>query len=491
MNIAKFAAKLRILALSLGVIAATAGLGATASYAQNSDEARPNSQPKAKAGDTKPGEPLKIDPAVQAKAMADAPTIIATAKIACEPVNAYPRGAHDYEKADKSKVKTTLYEIACKTGPGFIVIAASPTEVYIPFTCTRAWLQQQKDPKNIGCELPENQPHYKWLKPVIQPYLPGCEIGGVRLVGSSTEAPFFDRYEIGCSNKVGGFIDYPQLTSDAPVGFRTCIGQEGTNVTCTLSTHAQIVDSLKPLAATADSKCQVSDVRFVGVTTEGNGVYYEFGCSNQPGFIVRAKLSDNSFDRLVTCSASASLGGCKLTKAEDAAAGASGDYSSILKKAGYTCTVSDFNVIGSQETTKRDYVEFKCPEQPWGLIGFVPQSGSTAGVSVTDCYLVKMRNRTCSLTTDDMLKAQLDKLIKIAEPKKGCDIKDVKYLGESAGVEGGLIAEIACVNKRGYIIVVEKDRNSISVATPCHIAKAHKEPQQCTIAGNGTYLAND
>lgn len=490
MNIAKFAAKLRILALSLGVIAATAGLGATASHAQNSDEDRPNSQSKAKkAADTKPGEPLKIDPALQAKAMADAPTIIATAKIACEPVNAYPRGAHDYEKADKTKVKSTLYEIACKTGPGFIVIAASPTEVYIPFTCTRAWLQQQKDPKNIGCELPENQPHYKWLKPVIQPYLPGCEISEVRLVGSSTEAPFFDRYEVGCTNKVGGLIDYPQLTSDAPVGFRTCIGQEGTNVTCTLSTREQIIDSLKPLAATADSKCQVKDVRFVGVTTEGNGIYYEFGCTNQPGFIVRAKLSDNSFERIVQCSAAASLGGCKLTAAADVAAGATGDYTSILKKAGFTCTVADFNVIGTQENTKRDYVEFKCPEQAWGLIGFVPQVGSTASASLVDCFSAKTRTRQCSITNDDMLKAHLDKLIKIAEPKKGCDIKDVRYIGETD--DNALLAEIACVNKRGYIIMLEKDRNTISATRPCHLAKTHKDVNQCTIAGNGTYAAND
>lgn len=491
MNIAKFAAMLRVLGLSLGVIAATASLTATAAYAQNPDEDRPNSQAKTKKADGKSGPGLTIDPAQQAKAMADAPAIVAAAKIACEPVNAYPRGPHDYEKEDKTKVKATIYEIACKTGPGFIIIVASPTEVYSPFTCTAAWRAQQKEAKNIGCELPENKPHYKWLTPVVQPYLPGCEISEVKMIGSSTAAPYFDRYEVGCGSKVGGIIDYPQLASDAPIGFRSCIGQEGTTATCTLSTREQIIESLKPLAATADSKCQVSDVRFVGVTTEGNGVFYEFGCSNQPGFIVRAKLSDNSFDRLVQCSAAASLGGCKLTKAEDAAAGASGDYSSILKKAGYTCTVSDFNVIGSQENTKRDYVEFKCPEQPWGLIGFVPQPGSTAGVSVTDCYLVKTRNRTCTLTTDDMLKGQLDKLIKIAEPKKGCDIKEVKYLGESAGVEGGLIAEIACVNKRGYIIVVEKDRNSISLATPCHIAKAHKDPQQCTIAGNGTYLADN
>ncbi len=490
MNIAKFAATLRILGLSLGVIAATASLGATASYAQNPDEERPNAQAKLKkAMGGNSGAELKIDPAEQVKAMTDAPAMIAAAKIACEPVNAYPRGPHDYEKPDKTKVKANIYEIACKTGPGFIIIAASPTEVYSPFTCTAAWRARQKEANNIGCELPENKPHYKWLTPVVQPYLPGCQISDVRMVGSSTSAPYFDRYEVGCGSKVGGIIDYPQLASDAPVSFRSCIAQEGTTTTCTLSTREQVIDSLKPLAAAADSKCQVKDARFVGVTTEGNGIYYEFGCSNQPGFIVRAKLDDNSFERMVQCSAAAALGGCKLTDAKDVAAGATGDYTSILKAEGFTCTVADFNVIGTQESTKRDYVEFKCPEQPWGLIGFVPQPGSTHKASVTDCFAAETRTRQCSITTDDMLKAQLDKLIKVAEPKKGCDIKEVRYIGEMEG--DAVLAEIACVNKRGYIILLEKDRNSISATRPCHLAKAHKDANQCAIPGNGTYAAND
>ncbi len=50
-----------------------------------------------------------------------------------------------------------------------------------------------------------------------------------------------------------------------------------------------------------------------------------------------------------------------------------------------------------------------------------------------------------------------------------------------------MIAELACTNKRGYIVVVQKDRNSIVEDTPCKIAKEHKDPEQCTIAGNGTY----
>lgn len=476
MNIAKITGALRSLGLSLG-IAAVVSLGATASFAQNPDEERP--QPKDKKG-----------AAAAVNAMEIAPQIVATAKINCEPVNAARLGATEYEKDDKTKVKGSLYEIACKTGPGFIVTAITPTEVYQPFTCTLAAKIQATKATSIVCTLPENQPHYKWLTPVVQPFLPGCEVSDARVIGSTTQAPLIDRYEVGCGTKAGGLIDYAQLGQTASTEYRSCLTTDGTSSACTFTTKEQLVETMKPLAAQADAKCQVNNVRFVGTSNEGASFFYEFGCTNQPGFMVRTTTTDQ-FERVVACSAAAGLGGCTFTTAEAASAGASGDYASLLKGAGYTCTVKEFNVVGTQESTKRDYVEFKCPEQPWGLIGFVPQAGSTAGVSVMDCFQVKARNRTCTLTTDDMLKAQVDKLIKVREPNKNCDVKEVRWIGESEGVENGMIAEIACVNKRGYIAVISGDRKSIVDSTPCRIAKSRGGEQQCTIAGNGTYAAAD
>ncbi len=465
MNIAKFAGGIRTVVMATAM-AMIASFGASQAYAADAA--------------------FKIDPVKQAKGMADAPAIIATAKITCDPSNAYALGQTDYEKPDKTKVKGTLYEIACKTGPGFIITAVSATEVYQPFTCMMAAKVQKAKPESILCVLPENKPAYKWLTPIAQPYLPGCEISDVRMVGSTSTAPLIDRYEVGCGAKVGGVIDYPQLGSTAAVEFKPCILMQGSNSECTLSTAAQIAESIKPLAAKADPKCQVNNARFVGVSKENSSYFYEFGCSNEPGFMVQA-TAEGAFTRIVPCASAAGLGGCTFTDKGAAMADANAGYSALLKAAGYPCTVSDYDVQGTQESTHRDYMEFKCPEQPWGLIGFVPQPGSTGSTSVTDCAIVKSRQRQCTLTTDAALKGFLDKLIKISQPTKNCDVADVRYIGESAGVAHGLLAELACVNKRGYIVLVAADRQSLMSATPCKIAKAHKEEQQCQIAGNGTY----
>ncbi|MDI7774890.1 hypothetical protein [Asticcacaulis sp. EMRT-3] len=446
--------------------------------------------PAAQAAEAAPA--FKIDPKVQAQSMTEAPGLIAAAKISCDPSDAYKMGETDLEK-DGKKVKGSLYEIACKTGPGFMITAFTPTEPGQSFTCTLAEAIKAKQPGAATCVLPENVPSYKWLNTVVQPYIPGCVVNNARIMGSTppdSTQPKIDRYEVGCESGLGGIIDYPQLASSAPVNYQSCLIGKDKGFPCQYTTDAALTASLKPLAAQADPKCQVSNVRFVGITKESDGYFYEFGCSNQPGFMVLSG-NDNSFKRMIPCTEAAGLGGCTLTDMGTVAADAKVTYGKELKAAGYPCTVQDFTIIGSQPQTKRDFAEFKCPEQPWGLIGFVPQPGAQAAVHVNDCFIDQSNRKNCTYVTEPQLKAQLDKLIKIKEPGKDCDVAQVRYIGESADVEGALIAELACKNKRGYIVIVAPDRNSLLDSTPCKLAKAHGSDQTCTIPGNGTYTSGD
>ncbi len=427
---------------------------------------------------------FKFDAKLQAQGVADAPGIISSAGITCDPANAYQRGDTSMTENGVA-IKGKLYEIACKAGPGFLVTKATDGSVHQPFTCILASKIQKTKADSILCVLPENIPSYKWLQPVAAKFLPNCQLSDARLLGSTTGDKPIDRYEVACGTSPGGIIDYPQFKSAATVEYHNCLLVDGGNSACTLTTKAQMVQQMQPLATAADAKCQVSGVRFVGVAKESQATYYEFGCSNQPGFMVQAD-GDGKFSREVSCAAAAGLGGCTLTAASAVAADANGGYTATLKAAGKPCTVSAFNLVGSQESTKRDYVEFKCPEQPWGLIGFVPQAGSKSDVNVTDCFMDQVRHKSCTLTTADQLKGQIDKLIKAAEPNKGCDVKEVRYIGEADQPENALIVEIACSNKRGYIGVINPERTKVE-ADPCRLAAAHHDAQKCTIPENGTY----
>lgn len=428
--------------------------------------------------------PPKIDPKVQAQAMTDAPSLISAAHVQCDPSDAYIQGQADQQK-DGKKVKLSIYEIACKAGPGFIAVAASPTEVTQTINCLLAESANKKQGTGAVCILPENQPSYKWLTPVVKTYLPQCDVNNARYIGSSNETKI-DRYEVGCANGLGGLVDYPQMGSTASVSFLNCVVVEGSASACQFTSQDAINASLKPLAAKADAQCQVNNVRFVGAAKDSNGLFYEFGCSNKPGFIVMTD-GHNAFQREVSCAEAAGLGGCKFTDTTAAVADAKSGYTSQLKAAGYTCTVQDFNILGSQPDTKRDFIEFKCPEKPWGLIGFVPQTGSKGSIDLHDCFLAQTTRHQCSLITEAQLNAQMDKLIKAAEPGKNCDVSQVRYIGELESEANGIMVEVACVNKRGYLVGLSPDRTKLEDPTPCKLAKAHGLQQECTIPGNGTY----
>ncbi|MGA9659986.1 MAG: hypothetical protein WBQ60_12940 [Asticcacaulis sp.] len=431
--------------------------------------------------------PFTIDPAVKAKSMVDIVPLIPLAKINCEPTDAYLLGP---VAAEGTAPAAQLYEVACKTGPGYIITKISDTQVGKTFTCSLAATLHTQKATSPLCILPENTPHYAWLNAQIKPFMPDCTVDKARLIGSTTEEPFLDRYEVSCTTGTGGVVDYPQIGSTAPVDFKNCVIVAGSNSACTFITEEQMRAPLKPVAAKASATCQVNNARFLGVSKDNANLYYEIGCANEVGFVV---VTDNktNYERTIACTSAASLGGCTFTDMGAAAADANTNYSTQLTKAGYPCKVEDYTVLGTQEGTKRDYIEFKCADRPWGLIGFVPQVGSTSSLRVNDCFIDQSGRKDCTFVKESDLRAQLDKLIKIKEPAKNCDVSDVRYIGESDGIEGALVAELACANKRGYIVVVSADRNSIAESTACVLAKSHNDPVQCTIPNNGTYSSTE
>ena len=161
LNFKIMAQKAQTLALALG-LAIVACAGSQAAYAQQK-KIEFSSAKKFKTDANTPAvdavAQIKIDPEIKAKSLAEIPAIIALAKVNCDPVDAYVLGATEIDK-DGAKVKGQLYEVACKTGPGFLITSVSPTEVGTAFTCSLAAKQAATTPGSIECILPENKPHY-------------------------------------------------------------------------------------------------------------------------------------------------------------------------------------------------------------------------------------------------------------------------------------------------------------------------------------------
>ena len=141
-------------------------------------------------------------------------------------------------------------------------------------------------------------------------------------------------------------------------------------------------------------------------------------------------------------------------------------YTALLRQTGKPCTVSAYKIIGTQKATGRDWVEFQCPEQPAGLIGFVPRQGTASASDLHDCFLDQIRQQSCTLTTSAILENQVEQLIEKTDPKASCDIAHISWTGEDPAVKEAVTAEVACSDQRHYAISIAPDRQSLAHLQP-------------------------
>ncbi|WP_189486713.1 hypothetical protein [Asticcacaulis endophyticus] len=427
---------------------------------------------------------VKVTDKTRAKGMADAPALLTTSGVPCQLSDAHFIGESTATATDGKKSKIVVYEVACQAGPGYILAKNADGTIATTFNCTQAWSQNAIDPKATKCLLPANVNHYAWLQEPVQKLSTACTVNNARWLGSSDEAKI-DRYEVGCAAGAGGILDLARAGSANTSTFDNCLVMELKKVTCQFTTREQAIAAIKPLAQKASASCQVNNSRLIGRVTADNEDYYEFGCANEAGFLVRAKTNGDYLAK-ISCANAGTLGPCQYTDSASLVAGQNATYTATLKQAGINCTVEAYNVVGTQTQTNRDFVEFKCPEQAFGVMGFFPNEGSTAKADVFDCYTGIARKRECTLTPATVLLANLDALAKA--DKKDCDVQEARYAGLTD--TDGVLVELACSNKRGYIAALAKSRKTFEDIIACNIAKNRAGYETCKIPGNGTYVSD-
>lgn len=415
------------------------------------------------------------------RARNEVPAVLTAAGLQCDVADAYFIGESKGKTPDGKNTQSRVYEVACNGGSGYLLSHVDNASV-TTLNCTQSLAQNATDPNSLKCVLPGNAAHYAWLSPVVQAKAPGCTISDARWLGTVPDQKF-DRYEYACADKAGAIIDVPQPGSSYPVTLTSCLAAAGSSSACTLSTPEQINRVLVPEAQKVSASCQVNNARWLGRIAAEDTDFYEIGCANEPGFIL-ATDAGGTFKTSVGCDRAGSLGPCQFTDTAAVEQATKTQLSTTLKTAGYSCTVSDFKVFGTQTNTNRDLIEFQCAEQPFGLMSFIPNPGSTSTADVFDCYSAAGRNRPCELVTQDVLVKNIDALTKAES--KDCDVQQVRYVGVAD--EDAVVVEIACTNKRGYIADVLKSRKGFGAIVSCNIAK-NRGYETCTIPGNGTYVS--
>lgn len=219
-------------------------------------------------------------------------------------------------------------------------------------------------------------------------------------------------FETACSNGIGYFIveQAPEPTIaiscfSAEVNYAADIAakrepQPRCSLPANADTKASAANALKGLGQV----CSATAVRVIGIDTNANSEVTEVACSGGTGFVLSipqtgkiptaltALSCPDSYRRGVACRLSSN--GAPIITLET--------FKQALVQHKVACTPQAVRLIGRENKQGRHVVEFKCPEQPDGLVAFIPIEQPSAPFETMDCATAGSRVRV--ICTMNLLK---------------------------------------------------------------------------------------
>jgi hypothetical protein len=226
-------------------------------------------------------------------------------------------------------------------------------------------------------------------------------------------------YEVACGDGTGYLL--VSQGDEIPLGY-SCFAAEGQREVaveqgqtfediCILGANRDIKAMASAVMSHAGTACTVDKLKWLGQSTSSHREYTEVVCHDGRGYVI-ASLEPGwaGAVRALSCGDAPSYGvRCQMTSAVAAAPAAAApgadpvptldDFKAALVAHGIACTPSDIRVIGKENVRKRHVVEFLCPEQPSGLVAFIPLGTNANKFETMDCATAAKGGVVCKLTT--------------------------------------------------------------------------------------------
>ncbi|WP_332678533.1 hypothetical protein [Brevundimonas sp.] len=279
----------------------TSGSRMNRNTAEGRRQERANSQRERQAAAAAAATPEQIRAEAQAQATA--------AGLTCQVTEAVNPGV----TAEQIKI----YEAACASGPGYILIASTPPQ---NFDCLElagtAYTARLRDPAaDVGqqCVLPANQNGLAVIGGWAREAGVACTVDEAVAIGKSSENNIV--YEVGCTGVDGYWLE------KVATGWKLqdCLQIVSVGGTCRFTTAQEQADGFEPkLAGTDAAACDVAQVRLMG--SNPNGRFYEAKCAAEgEGYIARVSTAGVT-EQIYPCATAQRIGnGCTLTPAPAAA----------------------------------------------------------------------------------------------------------------------------------------------------------------------------
>jgi hypothetical protein len=411
----------------------------------------------------------KAAPAVseaQRKAgMADAPALVAAAGVSCQVTDARLIGKAPEDKK-KGTPATSLYEVACGSGMGFLLQstgAAAPTA----FSCLEANYPAEVGSKPPNpCMLPANLDPKAVLAADLAKNQVQCTPESARGIGQSKTATYL---EIACQGGVGYIvIASAPYDSSKKLEAQNCLNFDaaGGNIKCALGDSAARLAVVDRYNTEAKTNCSIKDRRFVGASTDGAN-FFEVSCQDGKGYIYKIATSGSVAQTYDCAKAQGILGGCQLTDARQAATEQADLYTRLAKNAGSDCKVEKYAVFPANQG--EDVVELVCAGGA-GAVGIFKAGGKG---EVLDCGHALVAGYRCGISKPTYAPVTAD--LKKFQPNTSCVVSETRLAAKTT--KGTLLLEVACADKlKGYMIEYSTGPVKAVAATGCAFSTGCKLP---------------
>jgi len=408
-----------------------------------------------------------VNEAQRKAGMAEAPALVTAAGLPCQVSDARLIGKIPEDKK-KGTPPTSLYEVACGAGMGYL-IQASGVGAPAAFSCLEASYPADVATKAATpCILPANLDPKAALAADLAKANVQCVPEKARGIGQSKTATYL---EIACQGGVG-YIVVASAPYDGSkkLEAQNCLNFDAGsgNIKCVFGDPAARLAVVDRYNTEAKTSCAIKERRFVGASTDGSN-FFEVSCNDGKGYIYKIDTKGALAITYECAKAQGILGGCTLTDARQAASEQADLYTRLAKNAGSDCKVEKYAVFPA--AAGEDVVELACTGGA-GAVGIFKAGGKG---EVLDCGHALVAGYKCGLAKPgsgmEGLTADLKKFV----PNTTCVVSASRLAAKTA--KGTLLLEVGCSDGlKGYMIEYSPSPVAAVAATGCAFAAGCKLP---------------
>jgi hypothetical protein len=232
-----------------------------------------------------------------------------------------------------------------------------------------------------------------------------CDLAAAERVGGERDVKV---YEVACKSGVGYFlVSQPRQKPLA----ESCFAAEAARAAdiaggaksssrfaCKLSGGTDVKVMAAGILKEASTACDVRDYRWMGVSAAKGQEYSEVSCVDGHGYVIEVPTTGTIKDvSVVDCQEAIKTGlKCGLTAVTMPVTLQT--FRDALKDHAVDCTPAQMRVIGRESVGQRYVVEVQCPQQPQGLVAFIPLQDAPKPFETIDCSAAAARSIQCKLT---------------------------------------------------------------------------------------------